>query len=106
MNRHAFLAHAPACRPRPSPAQLYMITVPGLEVRWDWAAVHDRLLDDFPAISDVLATTIPATVLIVHEGPAEIDAWLAGIGEAILGRRLMARPTSPRSDQPSQQAKR
>jgi hypothetical protein len=83
-----------------------MITVPGLEVRSDWAAVHDRLLDDFPAISDVLATTIPATVLVVHEGPPEIDAWLDGIGEAILSRRVIARPSTPRSDQPSHQAKR
>jgi hypothetical protein len=71
--------------------QLYMITVPGLEVRWDWAAVHDRLLDDFPAVTDVLATTMSATVLIVYQGPAEIDAWLDAVGEAILSRRLRAR---------------
>ena len=27
--------------------RLYMITVPGLEVKSDWRTVHDRLLDDF-----------------------------------------------------------
>jgi hypothetical protein len=34
----------------------YMITVPGLQVNSDGAAVHDRLLDDFPRVTDVLAT--------------------------------------------------
>jgi hypothetical protein len=70
--------------------KLYMITVPGLVVPRDWGAVHDRLLDDFPAVNDVLATTMPATVLIVYEGTAEVDAWLDGVGEAVLGRRLRA----------------
>jgi hypothetical protein len=33
-------------------------------VKLDWAAVHDRLLDDFPQVTDVLATTMTATLLI------------------------------------------
>jgi hypothetical protein len=70
--------------------QLYMITVPGLQVKSDWAAVHDRLLADFPGVTDVLATTMKATLLIVYEGRADIDAWLAGVNDGILSRRLSA----------------
>jgi hypothetical protein len=67
---------------------LYSLTLPGLDVRADWRAVQDRLLDDFPAIDDVLPTTTTATILIVYEGSAEIDGWLDSIDEAILSRRL------------------
>jgi hypothetical protein len=42
-------------------AKLCLITVPGLDVRADWRTVHDRLLDDFPKVTDVLATTISET---------------------------------------------
>jgi hypothetical protein len=70
--------------------RLFMVTVPGLKVASDWAAVHDRLLDDVPGITDVLATTMTATLLIVYEGDANVDAWLEGIGEGILSRRIIA----------------
>jgi hypothetical protein len=70
--------------------RLYMITVPGLNVKLDWAAIHDRLLDDFPQVIDVLATTIAATLLIVYEGDADIDDWLAGVSDGILSRRISA----------------
>lgn len=56
----------------------------------DWAAVHDRLLDDFPGITDVLASTMTATLLIVYEGDANVDAWLEGISDGILSRRISA----------------
>jgi hypothetical protein len=65
-----------------------MITVPGLEVKSDWLPVHDLLLDEFPKVTDVLATTTPATLLIVYHGRADIDAWLGGVTEAVLGRRM------------------
>ena len=55
--------------------KLYSLTLPGLDVRSDWRAVHDRLLDDFPAIDDVLPTTTMATILIVYEGAARNDGW-------------------------------
>jgi hypothetical protein len=71
--------------------QLYMITVPGLDVKSDWAAVHDRLIDAFPQVADVLATTMPATLLIVYKGRPEVDAWLHDVGEALLGRRTSGR---------------
>jgi hypothetical protein len=78
-------------------SQLYMITVPGLQVKSDWAAVHDRLLDDFPAVTDVLATTTTATLLIVYEGDADIDAWLNRVSDAILSRRLSAARVASRN---------
>jgi len=77
-----------------------MVTVPGLRVASDWAAVHDRLLDDFPGITDVLATTMPATLLIVYEGDANVDGWLEGISDGILSRHLSA-ATAPRARTPS-----
>jgi hypothetical protein len=67
--------------------RLYMLTVPGLKVTTDWTSVHDRLLDDFPDVIDVLATTMPATLLIAYEGDANVDAWLGGISDGIRSRR-------------------
>src|SRR6476619_5230539 len=67
-----------------------MLTVPGLKAASDWAAVHDRLLADFPGIKDVLATTMTATLLIVYDGDANVDAWLEGISDGILSRRISA----------------
>lgn len=66
---------------------LYLITVPGLDVRVDWRSVHDRLLDDFPCVTDVLATTIAATILIVYQGPPDVDAWLESVTRSVVGRR-------------------
>ena len=74
----------------PAMPRLFMITVPGLQVKSDWEAVHERLLDEFPQVTDVLATTMTATLLIVHQGDADIDAWLDGVSDAILSRRLSA----------------
>lgn len=71
--------------------QLYSITLPGLEVRTEWRLVHDRLLDDFPGIDDVLPTTMPGTIVIVYRGSAQVDGWLESIDTAILGIRLMQR---------------
>jgi hypothetical protein len=65
-----------------------MVTVPGLDVRSDWLPVHDLLLDEFPKVSDVLATTIAETLLIVYSGRDDIDAWLGAVNEAVLLRRM------------------
>jgi hypothetical protein len=67
--------------------QRYLITVPGLEVRFDWRVVHDRLLDEFPAVVDVLATTMKGTLLILYEGPDDADAWLETVSETIVNFR-------------------
>jgi hypothetical protein len=74
-----------------------MITVPGLEVKGDSLPVHDLLLDEFPKVTDVLATTIPETLLIVYRGRAEIDAWLAGIDKAVAVRRIRTAVGQPRA---------
>jgi hypothetical protein len=75
--------------------RLCMLTVSGLDVASDWAAVHDRLLDTFPEVTDVLATTITGTLLIVYEGHADIDGWLAGVSEGVLSRRARATTAYP-----------
>jgi hypothetical protein len=72
------------------PPKLYMVTVPGLRVTSDFSVVHDRLLDDFPGIRDVLPTTIKATLLIVYVGRANLEAWLERAGDAVRWRSQRA----------------
>ena len=67
--------------------QLHQVTVPGLDVASDWRLVHDRLLDEFRDVTDVLATTMTGTLLIVHQGSGDPDAWLETISETILNFR-------------------
>jgi hypothetical protein len=54
--------------------KLYSPALPGLDVCSDCRVVHHRLLDDFPAIDDVLPTITTETELIVYEGSAPLDA--------------------------------
>jgi hypothetical protein len=76
---------------------LCLMTVPGLDVGPEWRPVHDRLLDEFPAVTDVLATTMPETLLIVHDGPPD-GAWLDTAGATVLALRGRASSSSrPRS---------
>jgi hypothetical protein len=77
--------------------RLYMITVPGLEVKSDWRIVHDRLLDDFEKVDDVLPTTTPETLLIVYRGRAHVDEWLDALSEAVLLRAMRASGARRRS---------
>ncbi len=67
--------------------KLYEITIPGLSVAADLPAVRDRLLTDFPQVVEVLATTMPATVLIVYRGTDEINAWLDALDDSVAARR-------------------
>jgi hypothetical protein len=62
---------------------LYEITIPGLSVRADLPAIRRRLRADFPQILDVLATTTPATLLIVYSDSDEIDVWLAALSDCV-----------------------
>jgi hypothetical protein len=71
--------------------KLYSLTLPGLEVPSDWRLVHDRLLDDFSGIDDVLPTTMAGTILVVYRGRAQVDGWLKSVDAAILGTRLRQR---------------
>jgi len=67
---------------------LCLITVPGLNVSSDWGLVHDRLLDEFPDVTDVLATTMRETILVVSERAASDEAsrWLDTVSETLLHR--------------------
>jgi hypothetical protein len=67
--------------------KLYEITIPGLSVAADVPAVRHRLLADFPDVLDVLATTMPATVLIVYRGVAKPDTWLDALSDSVAARR-------------------
>jgi hypothetical protein len=71
---------------------LCLITVPGLHVSSDWRLVHDRLLDEFPEVTDVLATTIKETILVAydHAAPGDGGRWLATVSETLLDRRRTA----------------
>lgn len=48
--------------------RLYQITIPGLSLKGDFSAARRRLIADFPRVLEVLATTIPATVLVATPG--------------------------------------
>ena len=72
--------------------KLYSVTLPGLDVRFDWRAIHDRLLDDFVGIDDVLPTTMAATLLIVYQGPPQIERWLDSIDRVISSRHVRRQP--------------
>ena len=63
--------------------RLYMITIPGLEVKSDWRVVHDRLLDAFSGVDEVLPTTTSETLLIVYRGQPQVDEWLEAVSEGV-----------------------
>jgi len=75
--------------------RLFQITVPGLSVKKDASVVRSRLLADFAGIDDVLATTMPATFLIVYTGEDRIDEWFAALAD--VGER---RSEFPRRHEP------
>jgi hypothetical protein len=68
------------------------ITVPGLSVRRDFAAVRERLLTEFPNVEEVLATTSSGTLLVFASGPPdELDAWLEAAADTVATTRRLAR---------------
>ncbi len=68
--------------------RLYQITIPGLSLKGDFTAARRRLIADFPRVLDVLATTIPATVLMEYLGEDEVDAWLDALSDSVATRRM------------------
>jgi hypothetical protein len=85
--------------------KLYEITIPGLSVAADAPAVRHRLLADFPDLLDVLATTMPATLLIVYRGVAKPDTWLDSLSDSVATRRASLGSSQIRAaDQPSSAA--
>jgi hypothetical protein len=67
--------------------RLYQITIPGLSPKGDLTAAR-RLIADFPRVLDLLATTIPATVLVAYFGEDEVDAWLDALSDSVAARRM------------------
>jgi hypothetical protein len=71
------------------------ITLPALSIKRDFEPARRRLLADFPAVHDVLATTTPATLLVLYSGPAEADAWLAALLDSVATRPATATSECP-----------
>jgi hypothetical protein len=63
--------------------RLCRITVPGLSIESDFAAARERLLAEFPNVHEVIATTAPATLLVLYSGCAEADAWVDALLDSI-----------------------
>jgi hypothetical protein len=70
--------------------RLCRITVPGLSIKLDFTAVRQRLLSDFPNVHEVVATTAPATLLVVYSGPDDADAWCNALLDSIATRQVRA----------------
>ncbi|HWX97974.1 MAG TPA: hypothetical protein VNZ01_14120 [Solirubrobacteraceae bacterium] len=56
--------------------QICRLTVPGLSIRRDFEAARRRLLEGFPDVHEVVATTAPATLLVLYSGTDEVELWL------------------------------
>jgi hypothetical protein len=56
-------------------------------VKWDFAAARARLLNDFPDVQEVVATTAPSTLLVLYRGDDQVDAWLDALLDTIAARR-------------------
>jgi hypothetical protein len=67
--------------------RLCRITVPGLSLKWDFAAARQRLLSDFPDVHEVIATTAPATLLVLYAGEDDVEAWLDALLDTVAARR-------------------
>jgi hypothetical protein len=61
--------------------RLCRITVPELSIKSDFTAARQRLLADFPNIHEVVATTVPGTMLIIYSGSDEADAWYDALAD-------------------------
>ena len=71
--------------------RLYQITIPGLSMKGNVSGARRRLIADFPRVLEVLATTIPATVLVAYLGDDEVDAWLDALSDSVAIRRMNPR---------------
>jgi hypothetical protein len=83
--------------------RLCRITVSGLSIKQDFKAARVRLMDDFPTIEEVIATTAPGTVLIRASDPVDIDGWCKALhsvssAQARADRFRLTRPPSQQDD--------
>jgi hypothetical protein len=76
--------------------RLCRITVPGLSIESDFTAARERILSDFPNVHEVVATTAPATLLLVYTGADEADSWYGALLDSIATRHASTRPRIPR----------
>jgi hypothetical protein len=71
------------------------ITIPGLSMRRDFEGARLRLLEDFPNVQEVLATTAPATLLVLYSGADDLDTWLDSLLDTVASRQpARGRPRS------------
>jgi hypothetical protein len=71
------------------------VTVPGLSVRRDFETARRRLLADFSGVDEIVATTAPATLLVLYSGPDELDAWIDALLDSVAthgGAKHSSRP--------------
>ena len=66
------------------------ISVPGLRVERDFEDARERLLTGFPDIREVIATTAPATLLVLYAGAPEVDSWLDVLLDSVQASRARA----------------
>jgi hypothetical protein len=71
--------------------RLCRITLPGLSISSDFTVARQRLLAEFPEIHEVVATTAPATLLLVYSGPPQADAWYDMLASSIAAGGATAR---------------
>src|SRR5258708_24074481 len=79
------------------------ITVSGLSIKQDFKAARRRLMDDFPTVEEVIATTAPETVLIIASNPVTTDGWCEARNpvappEARAGRFRLSPPFRHKAD--------
>lgn len=72
--------------------RLYEITIPGLALDREFAAVRRRLLAQFPHVVEVFAMSLEGTLLIAYQGEDQIDEWCAALSEAVAVERLASAP--------------
>src|SRR6266566_6358009 len=72
------------------------ITVPGLSIKRDFEDARRRVLGEFPDVHEVIATTAPATLLVLYSGADEADAWLVALLDSVAARQARATSRSPR----------
>jgi len=70
--------------------RLFRITVPGLSIPRDFSAARRRLMDEFPTIEEVVATTAAGTLVVLSNGPEDVDGWLEGLRGVRAKRRESA----------------
>ena len=62
---------------------LLRIHVPGLSVAEHYPLARERLMGEFEDVREVLLTTTPETLLVLHSGPDRRDAWRRALVDSV-----------------------